>query len=243
MLNVTVEGIYETDIGSGQKKYTSFNYTFKTSRTTERGLGTHVMRRFIPYLIANDKNKKSSVFSRLKSYVITNIQHVEDTKDCIIGKEIKNLDEWQIQDLAATLDLYEVPLFGSCSITEMRDKAILAYMKKVLKIPMKETKDKAELSFFKKQPDGTFTLDFSNEEPMYIAIPEGYMGAVKKEKTKKTLADFTKKVGQSAANTILAITGNQPINPPVSKSNDGEKGNPADGGFPSADELTKGLNN
>lgn len=236
MLNVTVEGIYETDIGSGQKRYTSFNYTFTTSRTTERGLGTHVMRRFIPYLIAHDKTKKSSVFSRLKSFVITNIQHVEDTKDCIIGKEIKNLNEWQIQDLAATLDLYEVPLFGSCSITEMKDKAILAYMKKVLKVPMKEGKDKAELSFFKKQPDGTFTLDFSNEEPMRIEIPEGYMGAVKKEKTKKTLADFMKNAGQTAANTILAMTGNQPIQNP-----DREK-TPNNNNFPSAEELASGGN-
>ena len=237
MLNVTVEGIYETDIGSGQKKYTNFNYTFKTSRTTEKGLRTHVMRRFIPYLIANDKNKKNAVFSRLKSFVITDIQKIEDTKDCIIGKEIKNLNEWQIQDLAATLDLYEVPLFGSCSITEMRDKAILAYMKKVLKIPMKEAKDKAELSFFKKQADGTFALDFSNEEPMYIEIPEGYMGAVKKEKTKKTLADFMQNAGQAAANTILAMTGN-----PTIQNSEDKNTTPNNNSFPSAEELTKGLN-
>ena len=42
MLEIKVEGIYESDIGSGQKKYESFSYTFKTSRKKEKGVDTCV---------------------------------------------------------------------------------------------------------------------------------------------------------------------------------------------------------
>lgn len=239
MLEITVEGIYESDIGSGQKKYQSFNYTFLTSRQTPKGIETHVMRRFVPLLVAKDKNKKSIPFSRLKSFIITDFKTVEDTKDCVIGKEIKTLNDWQIQDLAATLDLYEVPVFGSCSILELRNKAILAYMKKVLKIPMKNAKDKAELNFFKKQPDGTFTLDFSEEPPLIVEIPDGYFGNKKKEVVKKGLAYFMQKAGQVAANAVLTATGNQPI---VNNDNSqkGQEGSSGGDGFPSAEELANG---
>lgn len=232
MLKVTVEGVYESDTGSGQKKYQSFNYTFETSRRNAKGLDTHVMRRFIPLLIAKDKNKKTTIFSRLKSFVITDVQHVEDTKECVIGKDIGILDDWQIQDLAATLDLYEIPLAGSNSLTELREKAILAFMKKVLKIPMKTAKEKAQLDFFKKLPDGTFKLDLGNDK-VIVEIPEGYLEAKKKEETKKGLSYFTQKAGQALANGILAVTGN----PPIVNNPEGASGGD---GFPSAEELANG---
>lgn len=235
MLKVTVEGVYESDTGSGQKKYQSFNYTFETSRRSARGLETHVMRRFIPLLVARDKNKKTTIFSRLKSFVITDIQQIDDTKDCVINKDISTLDDWQIQDLAATLDLYEIPLAGSNSLTELREKAILAYMKKVLKIPMKTAKEKSELDFFKKLPDGTFKLDLGDEK-ILVNVPEGYFETKKKEVEKKGLSYFTQKAGQALANGILAVTGNPPI------VNNPEGGSGGDG-FPSAEELANGTIN
>lgn len=225
MLQVTVEGIYESDIGSGQKKYQDFNYTFTTSRKTPKGLETHVMRRFIPLLIARDKNKKSIIFSRIKSFVITDIKNIDNSKDCIIGKEINNLDALQIQDLAATFDLYEIPLYGTCSIVELRNKAIEAYLKKVLKVPMENSKQKAELRFFKKQSDGNFVLDFTEESPLVIEMPENYFGAVKQPKEKKGLSYFFEKV-KKEMNAIISTTENQPD----SNNNSNDK-------FPSFDDL------
>ena len=209
MLEVTVEGIYESDTGSGQKKYQSFKYTFKTSRVREKGIETHVMRRFIPMLIEKDKKNSGIIFSRLKSFLITSIKKVDDSNS-IIGKNIRNFSIWEIQDLAATFDLLKVPLPNSCSITEMRDLAILAYMEKVLKIPMKSTKDKASLAFMEKQSDGTFKLNLGDEEVL-ADIPAGYfenMEKIKKPEAKKSLSDFVKKAGQSLANGILSVTGN-----------------------------------
>lgn len=232
MLKIAVEGVYESDIGSGQKKYQNFSYEFLTSRITPRGIETHVMRRFIPMLIAKDKNKKNVIFSRLQSFVITNIQKVDDNKDSILGKDIMEFDYWQIQDLAATLDLYEIPLAGTCSITELREKAVLAYMKKVLKIPMKDGKDKSQLEFFKKLPDGTFKLELGNEK-VIVEIPESYFAESKhKENPKKGLSYFTQKAGQAVANKILEITGNQTINPQQINGSNNE--------FPSAEELENG---
>ena len=38
MLKITVEGVYESDIGSGQKKYENFNYTFEKMETSKHAL-------------------------------------------------------------------------------------------------------------------------------------------------------------------------------------------------------------
>lgn len=212
MLEITVEGIYESDIGSGQKKYKDFKYTFKTSRLTEKGVGTHVKKRFVPLLIAKDKTKSGTVYSRMKSFLITDIKSVDDTKDSIIDKEIMTFNAEQIQDLACTFDLFKIPLPNSCSITEMRELAVLAYMEKVLKIPMKTTKEKEELVFLEKQPDGTFKLNLG-EEKVYAAMPEGYFNQpkVKEPITKKSLAYFVQQAGKTIADGILSATGNQAI--------------------------------
>lgn len=230
MLEVTVEGIYESDTGSGQKKYQSFKYTFKTSRIRDKGLETHVMRRFIPMLIEKDKKNSGIIFSRLKSFLITSINKVEDSKS-IIGRNIRDFNIWEIQDLAATFDLYKVPLPNSCSVTEMRDLAILAYMEKVLKIPMKSTRDKENLAFMEKQSDGTFRLNLGDEE-VIADIPSGYFENMEKIKTpeaKKSLSDFVKKAGQSLANGILSVTGNNQISDQIQNIDSNQ--------YPSASEL------
>ena len=45
MLEVKIEGIYESDIGSGEKKYYPFEYTYKTARINPKGLYTHALRK------------------------------------------------------------------------------------------------------------------------------------------------------------------------------------------------------
>jgi hypothetical protein len=77
MLEVTVEGIFESDIGSGQKKYYSFEYTFETARVNQKGLYTHALRRLVPYLIQKDKKNAQRLFSRIQSLVINNVKKID----------------------------------------------------------------------------------------------------------------------------------------------------------------------
>lgn len=231
MLEVTVEGVYESDIGSGQKKYQNFNYNFEISREIEQGIETHVLRRFVPYLISNDKNKAKIPFSRIKSFIITDVKK-NDKKSPIIGKDIKELSAWDIQDLACLFDLYKVPLHGKFSITELKNRTILAYMEKVLKVPMKTPEEKAQQEFFKKMPDGTFKVDLHNI-PCPVIIPDGYFEEKDKaKKPKKTLAYYIQQAGQKVANVVLNATGNQDLTqtnePPAGGKNEQ---------FPSANEL------
>ncbi len=234
MLKVTVEGIYESDIGSGQKKYTNFNYTVELTREKEEGIGTHILRRVIPYMIAKDKNKTQFPFSRIKSCTITNIEK-NDKKSNLLGKDILMLDEWEIQDLACWFDLYEVPQYGKFSITELRNKTAEAYLKKVLKVPMKTALEKAQLAFFKQLPDGTFKLDFG-EEKLLVKIPDGYFEKEEEKKKEKLSLSFFQKAGQTLANAVLVATGNQII--PQADKSEGSKDTKGQAGeFPSLEEL------
>ena len=209
MLKVTVEGVYESDIGSGQKKYENFSYTMELSREKTEGLETHIMRRFLPYLISKDKNKARTPFSRIKSFMISNIEKIDKTST-ILGKDILTLDEWEIQDLACLFDLYEAPTYGKFSIIATRNKTAEAYLKKVLKVPMKTAMEKAQLDFFKQLPDGTFKLDFGNTKCL-VEIPQGYFEKEEKQKKEKLKLSHFQKMGQAVANAVLSVTGNQPI--------------------------------
>lgn len=221
----TVEGIYETDKGSG-KDYTSFNYDITLSRFREGGAGTHILRRFLPLLIKKDK--KNPLLSKIKQWLITDCQKVDD-KFKLEGKNINELNEYEIQELACMYDLYEIPLPSTTSITDLREKATLIYMKKVLKVPMETTEQKLENEFFKKQDDGTIKFDTSMEVP--VQVVDNFIGKVAVVK-KKTLADYIQQTGQVVAEGVLAVTGNKTDD---GQKKDGEK----DNGFPSSDDLTK----
>lgn len=231
MLEVTTQGVYESDIGSGQKRYEKFGYTVKLTRENEVGISTHIMRRIIPYMIAKDKTKDKVPFSRIKSFIITNIKKTGE-KSNLLGKDILDLNDWEIQDLACLFDLYEVPTYGKFSTQEVLNKVAEAYLKKVIKIPMNNAKEKAELEFYKQLADGTFRLDFSNAKGLFkVYIPEGYFAQneVKKEE-KKSLAYFLQKAGVAVANTVLTATGNEPVEKEKTE-------NPQTDGFPSAKDL------
>ena len=192
MLNISVEGVYESDTGSGQKQYECFSYTFKISKPIENGIKTHILRRFIPFCIMKDKKKSSKIFSRVHTFVITDIEKVEDNKGSIIGKDIREMDDWEIQDLACTFDLYEVPLPCVCSITELRDKATLAYMKKILKIKMDTPKDIQQLKFIKFNSDGSFKLDIKDK--IIANVPPNYFEKIEVKEDKKDFSYFVDKI-------------------------------------------------
>ncbi|MCD8378064.1 MAG: hypothetical protein LUB59_04670 [Candidatus Gastranaerophilales bacterium] len=217
MLIINVEGVYESDVGTNQKKYTEFNYTFKTSRLSEKGVDSHIAKRFIPMLVANDKSKKT-IFSRLRSFNIISIKETDD-KDSIIGKNIDELNDWQIQDLACTFDLYEVPLWGKHTFTVIKEKATSAYLKKVWNIDLNE-----------KNPDGTLKYDL---DKVGVEIPAGYFDKKEKQIRKQKVSDVIKKTVRAIANGVLSVTDNT-----TEQNNVPAHGLPPSG-FPTADELNK----
>lgn len=220
----SVEGVYETDKGSG-KDYTNFNFKIKLSRFYPEGAGSHIVSRFLPVLIKKQKNKP--LFSKIRNWVITDVQKLNDDFP-LVGKDISEMNEDEIQELACMYDIFEIPLPNTRSITELREKAMEAYMKEVLKIPMKTPEEQSKLEFYKRQPDGSMKLDLGDEK-LIVELVDNLKNQ-KVEIKKKTLSDFTKKIGQSVANTILNITGNngQLNNPnPISNPNQ----------FPSSEQL------
>lgn len=223
VFNYYVEGIYETDKGSG-KDFTPFNFEIKLSRFYAEGGGTHILRRFLPMLIKKQKNKP--LFSKVKTWLITDVKKISDDFP-LEGKEISQMTTDEIQELACMYDLYEIPLPNTTSITALREQAMIAYMKKVLKIPMKTPEEQAKLSFFKKQADGTVKLDLGDEK-LIVTVNYDFIGKKVVEK-KKSLGDFIKNTGKVVADGILAMTGN------VSENNETDNGNDD---FPSTDDLT-----
>lgn len=234
MYEVSVTGQFESDIGSGQKRFYDFSYVIKIPRFKPEGIETHILRRYLPYYIRKDKKNAQRLFSRVRNFVITEIKKLDE--ECPLHKrDINTLTELEIQDLACLYDLYEVPVTGAVSIVELRQKAILAYMKKVLKIPMKTPEEKAQLEFFKKQADGTYKLDLGDEK-LIVEVDNSLFVEKKEEVKKKGLADFMKSTVVSVANTMLNLVGEQ-----GSKGQDGSDENAnANDGMPSASQLLNG---
>lgn len=196
----TVEGIYETDKGSG-KDFTNFKFQIKLSRFYPEGAGSHILARFLPMLIRNQKNKP--LFSKVRHWVITDTVKLDD--DFMLeGKAIDSMNEEEIQQLACMYDIFEIPLPSTMSITELREKAILAYLKKVLKVPMKTPEEMLSTAFFKRQEDGTIKLDLQGEQ-IKVDVIGDYLGK-KTEVKKKTLTDFINQAKNTIVNGINSMT-------------------------------------
>ena len=230
------ECIYETDKGSG-KDYTSLNFEFKLSRFFPEGAGSHIIARFLPTLIRKQKNKP--LYSGLKHWVITDVQKLDDNF-ILEGKDINEMNEDEIQQLACMYDILEIPLPSTMPITELRRRASLAYLKKVLRVPMKTPEEQAQSEFFKRQPDGSLKFDLGDKK-LTVGIFHNYIGQ-KKVVKKKTLEDYIKQAGQAVANGVLAITGNIDDGKNEPDNSENGEGNvpPLGDGFPSADELLNG---
>ena len=188
MLEVKFDGIVEFATGSGQSRYESFEYTMQTARENEAGLYTHIVNRFAPMLIKQDKKFKGLPFKKIKSLVITEVKKLS-TENYLIGKDILSLDEKELQDFACFYDLYEVPLAGTQALSLIREKALVAYMHKVKKIPMKKPEEKLKWKWFIQQPDGTFRFDAQGEK-FPIQYVEEYFKTKKIEIKQKGMEDL-----------------------------------------------------
>ena len=232
MYKVTVEGLFESNIGSGQKKYYDFKYEIEIARFSEKGLETHILRRYLPYYIKKDKKNASRLFSKVKNFVITDIQKLD--KECYLkGKDIATLNELEIQDLACLYDLYSIPVTGVLNIQELRKKAMLAYMEYVLKVPMKTPEEKSKLDFFEVQEDGSYELKLDSLE--IEIVDDFFKDKVAKTVKKKSIADFIGKLGVTVANGVLSATGNNGLKVEVKNPDEGNV--PTTPGMPTASQL------
>lgn len=235
-----VEGIYETDKGSGNKDYTNFNYEINLSRFYPEGAGSHIISRFLPTWIKKQKNKP--MFSGLRHWVITEVNKIDDEFP-LVGKEISELSEYEIQELACMYDILEIPLPGTMPIAELRKKAMLAYMKKVLKIPMKTPAEQEELDFFKRQPDGSLELDLSGYK-LKVKLNKNFY-TKKEEVKKKSIEDFDIDDVVQKDDTNHDKSANiVDLREETVKKNEQNKvqNNAQNGQFPSAQQLTNQLN-
>lgn len=197
-----VEGIYETDKGNG-KDYTNFNFEIELARFEgkEAGAGSHILRRFLPMLIKKQKNKP--LFSGIRHWVITDIQKINDDFP-LKGKNIAEMNEYQLQELACMYDLLEVPLPSTVTVSEMREEAEKSYLKKVLNVKMKTPEEQKESVFFVSQPDGTLKFDLRGE-PLIVDV--FYNTGKKEVKEKKSLAYYVQQARQKASEFVSAISG------------------------------------
>ena len=202
-----VEGIYETDKGNG-KDYTNFNFEFNLTRFEgqEQGAGSHILRRFLPMAIKKLKNKP--LFSGIKHWVITNIEKISDEFP-LEDKNIPEMNEYEIQELACLYDLFEIPLPATVSISEMREAAEKAYINKVLDVKMHTPSEQMESEFFVPQPDGTLKFDLQGKDLKVFIL---YKTDKKEAREKKTLEYYIEKARQKAEKIISDITGAKPEN-------------------------------
>ena len=221
----TVEGIYEIDKGSGVD-LKNFEFKIKLARFTDKGAGTHILRRFLPILIREQKN--GALFSKIRHWLITDVKKVSDDFP-LGGKEIAEMNEQEIQELACMYDLYEIPLPATTSITELREKAQIAYMKKVLKIPMATVEEQAQNGYFVRQDDGSLKFDLG-ENKLCVKVFDIF--SKKRAETKKlTIDDYERKLGLNDEDDVV-------INEDESKPEN--KGGILDKMFPSFNDLNKG---
>lgn len=187
MFKVTVEGIYESITGNAQSKHIPFNLVIEVARMKKEGIETHLEKRLIPYFLKTEKKYKDNLFSKIKHYRIVDIEKLD--KECeLFGKEVMELSELEIQQLATLYDLYEAPLYGVYPLTTTREKTAIAYFKKVIKVPLKTVQDKQRAEFLVQTTDGSFIPKFDGIKTTIIENKE-FFNVKPKEMNKKISTD------------------------------------------------------
>lgn len=217
-IKVIVDGLYETDIGSGQKKLHDYEFTFELPRFKTTGLETLLMRRFIPMAIA--ENKKMETCSRVKTIHISDVQKMNN--ECSLqGKNILAMSEKEIQELACLFDLYEIPLPRKMSLSELRERAFEIYSERVLGIPLKEDKDKAKYDIYEKTSAGYKLL--LEEQPVDISNLK-VENVVEKKPEKQNFSALVKSKQNSLVNEETIEPANESVNESSLENNNENKG-------------------
>lgn len=92
----------------------------------------HVMRRYAPIWISADKEKYPDRIHGMREVHIDKIEEVKDHKFSFIGKDIREMDAEELQDLATAKDLRKIPLWKVGGIREARTRAYTSYSTEIL---------------------------------------------------------------------------------------------------------------
>ena len=150
-----------------------------------------------------------------------------DDKIAIDGKNIAEMNETEIQQLAALFDIYSIPLPNIMSITALRERACQEYLKNVAGLDIDKDEIKKTLNCYTVTPAGTYKFELGEEQ---ICVDTALLkdANIKEVKTTKlNISEFL----NSVKNKIL---GNK-----VEKLNEDQSGNGED----ETDDKLKGLSN
>lgn len=159
MLKIKVQGIYQSKNTNGVEEI-EFEFIKNIPNIPLTWLNSMVQKRFLPFWIA-EQNKKAKIYKPFSgiSYCLVSEWEEVNQDDGLTGKDIMKMSEYEIQLLACKGLLTQVPLPNKVPLYVLREKAVLEYLKKIKKIPMKTEQDKERLEFFVKTPEGGYGIN------------------------------------------------------------------------------------
>ncbi len=164
MLKVSVSGSYYTE-GSQGKENTNYDFTKEIPDIPENWILALIKSRFLPIWVseARKANKNAwKIFDGVKScYLAESVEIAKD--DGLKDKDIFEMTEVELQNVAAKYLLTEVPLPFTVPIKELRNSVALNYLKLYKGIKVNSNEDRERLAFFKRNISGEWLLDFGEE--------------------------------------------------------------------------------
>nr|DAN07835.1 MAG TPA: hypothetical protein [Caudoviricetes sp.] len=184
MIKVKYEGVYLSTIGQ-YKRTIPFKFEHEVAGNHTDALESHLKKRYTPMMIAKTKGLKEP-FERLVSFRL--IDYEKNNKpNPLTGKDLFSLNEWELQELARTFNLFEIPLPFTTTISELKQKAAFQYLKRVKGLKIDTDKEKMEFDFFKKDLNGSWIIEL--DEPLIIDIDETQVDDIEIIKKKKSLKE------------------------------------------------------
>lgn len=165
MIKVKYEGVYSSTVGQ-YKRTIPFRFEHEVAGNHTDALESHLKKRYVPMMIAKAKNLKDP-FERLVSFRLVDYEK-NDKPNPINGKDLFELNEWELQELARTFNLFEIPLPFTTTLSELKQKAAFQYLKRIKGLKIDTDKEKMEFDFFKKDLNGSWVIEL--DEPLIIEI-------------------------------------------------------------------------
>ena len=167
MIEVEYEGVYSSTVGQ-YKRTTPFRFKHEVAGNHTDALESHLKKRYVPMMIAKDKSLREP-FERLVSFRLVDYKKNEKLNP-LNGKDLFKLNEWEIQELARTFNLFEIPLPFTTTLSELKQKAAFQYLKRIKGLKIDTDKEKMKFDFFKKDLNGSWVIEL--DEPLIIEIDE-----------------------------------------------------------------------
>ena len=184
MIKVKYEGVYSSTVGQ-YKRTIPFRFEHEVAGNHTDALESHLKKRYVPMMIAKAKNLKDP-FERLVSFRLVDYEK-NNKPNPINGKDLFELNEWELQELARTFNLFEIPLPFTTTLSELKQKAAFQYLKRIEGLKIDTDKEKMEFDFFKKDLNGSWVIEL--DEPLIIEIDENKTEDTQAVKKKISLKD------------------------------------------------------